>query len=73
VIGLFFVGMLGGAVLVEQIFALPGLGSAAVSATSTHDLPVIQGVAICFAVIVVIVNLIIEVAYGWLNPKARMR
>jgi peptide/nickel transport system permease protein len=44
-----------------------------VSATSTHDLPVIQGVAICFAIIVVIVNLIIEVAYGWLNPKARMR
>jgi peptide/nickel transport system permease protein len=71
VIGLFFVGMLGGAVLVEQIFALPGLGSAAVAATSTHDLPVIQGVAICFAIIVVIVNLIIEVAYGWLNPKAR--
>jgi peptide/nickel transport system permease protein len=73
VIGLFFVGMLGGTVLVEQIFALPGLGSAAVSATSTHDLPVIQGVAICFAIIVVIVNLIIEVAYGWLNPKARTR
>jgi peptide/nickel transport system permease protein len=71
VIGLFFVGMLGGAVLVEQIFALPGLGSEAVAATSTHDLPVIQGVAICFALIVVIVNLLIEVAYGWLNPKAR--
>lgn len=73
VIGLFFVGMLGGAVLIEQIFTLPGLGSEAVTATSSHDLPVIQGVALCFAIIVVIVNLIIEVAYGWLNPKARTR
>lgn len=71
VIGLFFVGMLGGAVLVEQIFSLPGLGSEAVSATNVHDLPVIQGVTITFAIIVVLVNLIIEVAYGWLNPKAR--
>lgn len=71
VIGLFFVGMLGGAVLVEQIFSLPGLGSEAVSATNVHDLPVIQGVTITFAILVVLVNLIIEVAYGWLNPKAR--
>lgn len=73
VVGLFFVGMLGGAVVIEQIFALPGLGSAAVMATNTHDLPVIEGVALYFAVIVVVVNLLVELAYGWLNPRARAR
>lgn len=67
--GLFFVGTLGGAVVVEQVFALPGIGSLAVQATSTHDLPVIQGVVIYFTIVVIIVNLILDLAYGVLNPK----
>lgn len=71
-IGTFFVGMLGGAVLIESVFALPGLGSLAVSATSQHDLPVIQGIAVYFCLIVVVVNLIVDLLYGWLNPRARV-
>lgn len=67
--GLFFVGTLGGAVIVEQVFGLPGVGSLAVQATSTHDLPVIQGVVIYFTIIVIIVNLLLDLAYGVLNPK----
>ena len=70
-LGTYLVGLLGGAVLIESVFALPGLGSLAVSATSGHDLPVIQGVALYFCVIVVVVNLIVDLMYGWLNPRAR--
>lgn len=71
-IGTFGVGLLGGAVLIESVFALPGLGGAAVSATGSHDLPVIQGVAIYFTLAVVLINLLVDLAYGWLNPKARL-
>lgn len=71
VLGLLFVGLLSGTVLVETVFALPGLGSTAVQATTQADLPMIQGVAVYFALIVVAVNLLIDVAYGWLNPKVR--
>lgn len=67
--GLFFVGTLGGAVLVEQVFGLPGIGALAVQATSTHDLPVIQGVVIYFTIVVIILNLILDLGYGVLNPK----
>lgn len=70
--GLFFVGTLGGAVIVEQVFGLPGVGSLAVSATSTHDLPVVQGVVLYFTTIVIVVNLILDVTYGLLNPKGRV-
>ena len=71
-IGTFFVGMLGGAVLIESVFALPGLGSLAVSSTSQHDLPVIQAIAVYFCLIVVAVNLVVDLLYGWLNPRARV-
>lgn len=73
VVGLVFVGMLTGTVLVEAVFAMPGLGGLAVQSTVQHDLPVIQGVAVTFTVIVVLVNLLVDVAYGWLNPKVRAR
>jgi peptide/nickel transport system permease protein len=71
-LGTIFVGLLGGSVIVEQVFALPGLGSLAVSATQSHDLPVIEGIAVYFALGVVVVNLIVDLLYGWLNPKARL-
>jgi peptide/nickel transport system permease protein len=71
VAGLVLVGLFGGAVLAETVFVLPGLGSLAVNAASTHDIPVIQGVAIMFTVLVVLVNLLIELGYAALNPKVR--
>jgi len=71
VLGLLFVGLLSGSVLVESVFALPGLGSLAVQATTEHDFPVISGVALYFTLVVVVVNLLVDLAYGWLNPKVR--
>lgn len=70
-IGLFFVGSLSGTVLVEQVFSMPGLGGLAVSSASQHDIPVIEGIAVYFAVLVVAVNLLLDLVFGWLNPKAR--
>ncbi|WP_062378324.1 ABC transporter permease [Demequina pelophila] len=70
-IGVFFVGVLGGTVLVESVFAIPGLGGLAVAATPAHDLPVLLGVTVYFCTLVVIVNLLVDVTYGVLNPKVR--
>jgi peptide/nickel transport system permease protein len=71
VLGLVFVSALSSTVFVEAVFVLPGLGSMAVTATSQHDIPVIEGIALYFTVIVVIVNLLLDILYGMLNPKVR--
>ncbi|QLD11429.1 ABC transporter permease [Microbacterium oleivorans] len=67
-----FVGLLGGAVVVEQIFAIPGMGQLSVRSTTLGDVPVVMGLVIAFAVIVVIVNLLIDLAQAALNPKVRL-
>jgi len=67
-----FVGLLGGAVIVEQIFAIPGLGQVAVGATSAGDIPLVMGLVIVTAVLVVILNLAVDLLQGWLNPKVRV-
>ena len=71
VISLVFIGALSGTVLVESVFALPGLGGLAVQATTSHDLPVIQGVVLYFTVIVVAVNVVVDLAYCALDPRVR--
>lgn len=71
VIGLMFVGLLTGTVLVEAVFAMPGLGGLAVQSAIQHDIPVIQGIAVTFTVVVVLANLLVDITYGWLNPKVR--
>jgi peptide/nickel transport system permease protein len=65
------VGLLGGTVVVETIFALPGLGSLIVNATATHDLPVVQGVVVVFTALIVAINLMIDLTYAALNPRVR--
>jgi peptide/nickel transport system permease protein len=70
-LGLLAVGMLGGTVLVETVFALPGLGSLAVTSALRGDLPLVQGVAVYCAVVVVLINLAIDIGYSWLNPRVR--
>ncbi|MCU1527170.1 MAG: transporter permease [Frondihabitans sp.] len=67
-----FVGLLGGAVIVEQVFAIPGIGQVAVTATSQGDIPLVMGLVLATAVIVVIVNLVIDLAQGAINPKVRL-
>jgi peptide/nickel transport system permease protein len=71
VLGIIFVGALSGTVIIENIFVLPGLGSQALQSSLQSDLPVIQGIAVYFTVIVVIVNVLVDIASAILNPKVR--
>ena len=72
VLALQFVALLGGAVFVEVIFAIPGLGQVAVGATSAGDVPLVMGLVIMTAILVVILNLAVDLLQGWLNPKVRV-
>ncbi|KQQ08490.1 ABC transporter permease [Rathayibacter sp. Leaf296] len=71
VVGLSFLGALAGSLFVEAVFVLPGLGALVNDATTRQDIPVIQGIALAYAVIVVIVNLLVDISYAYLNPKVR--
>ena len=59
----------GGAIVTEQIFRIPGIGSLLISAILSNDTPVIMAVTFVFACLVVLLNLIADVLYGWLDPR----
>ncbi len=61
----------GGSVLVETVFAIPGVGRLMVSSIFAQDYVVVQGITFLIAVIVLLVNLIVDLSYGWLNPRIR--
>ncbi len=68
-IGLQVGGLLSGAFIIEAVFAYPGIGLLAVNALQTRDFPVIQGIVLFVAVIYVLVNLLVDVLYGFLDPR----
>lgn len=72
VLSLQFVGMLGGSVIIESIFALPGIGHLIVDSTTQGDTPVVMGVVVFTVVVVIVVNLAVDLLNGWLNPKVRV-
>lgn len=72
ILSLQFVGLLGGSVIIEQIFALPGIGPLAVSSTTQGDIPIVMGVVVYTVVMVILVNLVVDLVNGWLNPKVRV-
>jgi peptide/nickel transport system permease protein len=73
IFALMAVSLLGGTVIVEQIFALPGLGSALVNATLEHDLPIVQGIAVYFTMAIVLINLATDLLYRVLDPRVQPR
>lgn len=72
VIGIQFGYLLGGTFIIEQIFSLPGIGTYTLQAIAAKDLPVIQGVVLVTATSFVVVNLLVDLTYGLLNPKVRL-
>lgn len=64
---------LGGSVVIEQLFRIPGLGQALITAVNQSDYPMIQGFTLMFAVLVVVVNLIVDVSYMFIDPRVRLR
>jgi peptide/nickel transport system permease protein len=64
-------GVIGGQVFVETVFNIPGIGRLAVQAVQNQDYPYIQAVALVVAVVVLVVNLLVDISYGWLDPRIR--
>lgn len=71
VLGLQTGTLLGGAVIVESIFALPGMGRLIVDAIFARDFPLVQGVVLILAVSFILVNLVVDLLYAWLDPRIR--
>jgi peptide/nickel transport system permease protein len=63
----------GGAIITEQIFRIPGIGSLLISAILANDTPVIMAVTFVFACLVILFNLLADVIYGWLDPRISYR
>lgn len=71
VLGLQAGRLFGGVIVVEAVFGISGLGSLAINSVLQRNYPMIQGYVLLSAVIVVLINLIVDLAYGWINPKVR--
>lgn len=73
VIGLQFGRLFGGAVAIETIFSIPGIGRLAIDSIFSRDYPTLQGVVLVMGIAVMIVNLITDLLYGWIDPRIRVR
>jgi peptide/nickel transport system permease protein len=71
VLGSQFGALLGGAIIVEQVFAYPGVGTLLLTAISQRDYPVVMGVVLVVATLVVLTNLVVDLVYLWLDPRIR--
>lgn len=67
-----FIAMLGGALIIEKVFALPGFGTFAFNSSLQGDITVIMGITLFSVLLVVCINLLVDLVNGWLNPKARI-
>ncbi|NUH67150.1 ABC transporter permease [Sulfitobacter sp. S0837] len=70
-LGLQFGGLLGGIVVVERVFNWPGMGSLAFDAVAARDYPVLQSVIMILSTLIVMVNLLVDIAYGLIDPRIR--
>jgi ABC-type dipeptide/oligopeptide/nickel transport system permease component len=73
ILGLQLGTLIGGAVITEYVFALPGVGRLVVDAVFARDYPLVQGVVLLIAVGFIVSNLVVDVLYGWIDPRIRSR
>ena len=64
-------GLITGSVVIERIFGLPGLGSYFVTGALNRDYTLVLGVVIFYGVLIILFNLIVDLVYGWLDPRIR--
>ena len=69
IIGMQVSFLIGGEVIIENIFSLPGLGRLIVTATAQRDYSVVQGVILLFAIVMVLFNLLVDLTYGYFDPR----
>ena len=73
IIGIWIPFLIGGTVIIEQIFSLPGMGRLIIDSTLRRDYAIVSAVTLLFAVVLVFVNLIVDLAYGYLDPRIRYK
>ena len=71
VVGTSFAALLGGVVITESVFNIPGMGRLTVDAILTRDYPVVQGVLIVFSFVLIAVNLLVDLSYALFDPRVR--
>jgi peptide/nickel transport system permease protein len=71
--GLDFAALLGGAIVTESVFSLPGMGRLAIRSVTDSDLPVLVGTTLVAAVFIVMANTIVDIIYGILDPRVRLK
>jgi peptide/nickel transport system permease protein len=71
ILGLQLPVMIGGAVIIEQIFVLPGVGRLMLTAINTRDYPIVSGVMLMVATGVLLINLAVDMSYSFLDPRIR--
>jgi peptide/nickel transport system permease protein len=72
VTGIIAGGLLGGALVIEQVFSIPGVGRLIVDAILSRDFPVIQGSLLFVAVVYLVVNLVVDMLYALVDPRVRL-
>jgi peptide/nickel transport system permease protein len=70
-LGMGVASVIGGSVFIEQVFGIPGMGRLLLDGVNAHDYPVLQANVLIFATIILISNLIVDLCYGWLDPRVR--
>jgi peptide/nickel transport system permease protein len=68
-VGMGISGILGGSVLVETVFAIPGMGRLLVTSVNNHDYPYVQAIVLLIAISIVLANLIVDLSYAWIDPR----
>jgi peptide/nickel transport system permease protein len=71
VLGLQLGGLLAGTIIIESVFYLPGMGRLAILAISQRDLPVVQGIVLFIAAVIILVNFLVDIIYSFLDPRIR--
>jgi len=71
VLGVQFVALFSGSIIIENLFGLPGLGQSATNAITSHDFPAVEGVVIVASLVVVLVNLFLDLLVAGLDPRVR--
>ena len=71
-IGSSVAGLIGGSVILETMFNMPGIGAQVVNSLNTRDYPVVQGCVLVFSIFVMLVNLLVDLAYKWIDPRVEL-
>ena len=71
ILGISITGVLIGSIVIEQVFSVPGLGSLTLTAVKNRDFPLLQGQILIYASLIVLINFLVDISYGFLDPRVR--